>query len=149
MFCYIVNGIYLSYILGWSRDNATTEYKENDLLKITIGENRHYKIKIGIFDSTIQGSGCSAEIFLLLMHILSCLLNIITYCLVDIWFSKIILAYLLYTFASFLVYYMVLQVLADKNYCHCQNITIFSEHQWKKHTTKKTKKDPKLKNEKP
>ena len=49
------------------------------------------------------------------MHILSCLLNIITYCLVDIWFSKIILAYLLYaTFASSLACYMVLQVLADK-----------------------------------
>ena len=57
MFCYIVNWIYLSYILGWSRDNATTEDKENDLFKITIGENGHYKIEIGIFDSTIQGSG--------------------------------------------------------------------------------------------
>lgn len=60
MFCYIGNWIYLSYILGWSRDNATTEDRENDLFKMTIGENGHYKMPIiGIFDSTIQQQGNS------------------------------------------------------------------------------------------
>ena len=62
---YIVNWNYLSYIIGWRRDNTTTEDGENDLFKITIGENGHYKIKSGIFDSTIQGPGYYFVVLLL------------------------------------------------------------------------------------
>ena len=63
--CYIVNWSYLSYIIGWSRDNTTTADGENDLFKITIGENGHYKIKSAIFDSTIQGPGYYFVVLLL------------------------------------------------------------------------------------
>ena len=62
---YIVNWSYLSYIIGWRRDNTTTEDGENGLFKITIGKNGHYKIKSGIFYSTIQGPGYYFVVLLL------------------------------------------------------------------------------------
>ena len=63
--CYIVNLSYLSYIIGWSRDNTTTADGENDIFKITIGENGHYKIKSASFDSAIQGPGYYFVVLLL------------------------------------------------------------------------------------